>query len=606
MNERRARSRWLSDATIRNKIILIYIPLVIIPLLVTGIVSNRMYTSNIVKKTEKSISDNSRLIATQVEGIARNAESCANILTLNLNRVIHDEGQPTDEPDARYVSLLTNQLSFALLVFPDVDAAAFIDAEGYAYASNPSLLEQSQLYFDSGIYERLYQSSGNNVWFPMEKRSYLSRSGEQTVLTLGKKVSDIATGRTLGWLILNVDENRISRIFPINGALPSEMNYLADAGGKIVSSVDKEALLRLIGDEDLRQWATGEAERTGVEVPYRERGTLAIGHPLAKLGLTLVSVVPMKELTKETRGITLFVLVLVASGLLLVVASAGLLSKTIATPIVRLTRTMRKVKEESLDPTFDVQGKDEIGLLGEGFNSMIGRIRRLLEEIAREQKSKREYELALIQAQIKPHFLYNTLDVIYALSGMGRDKDVQRTTKALADYYRIVLSKGREIITLGQELQNVRDYLAIQKMRYADVFDYEIDVPSELHAAAVLKMTLQPLVENAIYHGLKPADRFGKLTIKGEADKDGVKLVVKDDGVGISFAKIEELSNRQEADGISFGVSSVDRRIKLYFGDSYGLQLTGEPGQGTEAIVTLPFEAPDNADVRSPAKEDER
>ncbi|WP_158602420.1 cache domain-containing sensor histidine kinase [Cohnella endophytica] len=585
--------RWLGDMTIRNKIIFIYIPLVIVPLLATGLVSNRMYTNNIVQKAEQSISDNSRLIMTEVESVVRNAESCANILTLNLNRVLQEEGEPMNEPDPRYVSLVTNQLSFALLVFPDVDSAAFIDTMGQVYASAPGLESSSEQYFASDIYEQLLHSSGNNVWFPVEKRSYLSRTPEQTVLTLGKKVSDIATGKTLGWLILNIDERRLSRIFPSNGAYRSEMNFLSDGSGKVVSTANHDTLLQPIADERLREWVVESPVDSRASKPYRQEGILAIEHPLTKLGLTLVSVVPLKELTKDTRNITLFVLLLVASCLLLVIASAGLLSKTIATPIVRLTRTMRKVKEESLDSTFDVKGKDEIGLLGDGFNSMIGRIRRLMEEIAWEQKRKREYELALIQAQIKPHFLYNTLDVIYTLSGMGRAGEVQRTTKALADYYRIVLSKGREMITLGEELHNVRDYLAIQTVRYSDVFEYAIEVPSELHATAILKLTLQPLVENAIYHGLKPADRFGKLTITGEKLGDRIRITVKDDGVGIGLDKLEELWNRQaNANEASFGLRNVDQRIRLYFGEQYGLKLVSEPGQGTQAIVTLPLEAP--------------
>lgn len=581
-------SRWLRNVNIRNKIIFIYIPLLVIPLLVTGYVSNQMYTRNIVQKTMQSISDNSRLIVTQIDGIIQNAEGCANILTLNLNRLVQDEGQPTEETDPRYDSLLRNQLSFALLVFPDVDSAVFIDNSGKSYASHPSLEVNAQQYKESGISEQLLASSGNNVWFNMQKRDFLTRTPEQTVLTVGKKVSDIETGKTLGWLILNIDENRLSNIFPSNGTYQSEIDFLTDSNGTIVSSNETDDLLKPVVNEALRSWIV-DSQKPVQAAPYQAEGILAVSHTLSKLSLSLISQVPLKELYRETDRIQLFILLLIASCLLLVLASAGLLSRTIASPIVRLTRTMRKVKEESLDYSFEVKGKDEIGMLGEGFNSMIIRIRELLSEIGIEQRQKREYELALIQAQIKPHFLYNTLDVIYALSDMGRTKDVKRTTKALADFYRIVLSKGQEMITLGEELQNVRDYLAIQRIRYTDVFDFHIDVPSELHSCSILKLTLQPLVENAIYHGLKPANRFGQLTITGAVREGSVQISVKDDGVGMDESKLTELLNREEKQsGPSFGLHSVHRRLRLYFGENYGVQIKSRLNEGTEIIISLP------------------
>ncbi|WP_373232163.1 sensor histidine kinase [Cohnella sp.] len=582
--------RWLRNVNIRNKIIFIYIPLVVIPLLVSGYVSNQMYTRNIVQKTMQSISDNSRLIVTRIDGIIQNAEGCANILTLNLNRLVQEEGQPTEETDPRYDSLLRNQLSFALLVFPDVDSAVFIDNGGKTYASHPSLEVNAHEYTMSDISKQLIASSGNNVWFNMQKRDFLTRTPEQTVLTLGKKVSDIETGKTLGWLILNIDENSLSNIFPSNETYQSEVDFLTDKKGTVVSSNETEALLKPVANATLRNWIL-DSQKPGQASPYQEDGILAVGYPLSKLNLSLISQVPIKELYRETDRIQLFILLLIASCLLLVLASAGLLSRTIASPIVRLTRTMRKVKEESLDYSFEVKGNDEIGMLGEGFNSMIVRIRELLNEIGIEQRQKREYELALIQAQIKPHFLYNTLDVIYALSDMGRTKDVKRTTKALADFYRIVLSKGQEIITLGEELQNVRDYLAIQRIRYTDVFDYHIEVPSELHSCAILKLTLQPLVENAIYHGLKPANRFGKLTITGVSRDGKVQITVKDDGIGMDETKLAELWKREEKQSSpSFGLHSVHQRLRLYFGEHYGVQINSQPHQGTEIIISLPEE----------------
>jgi len=581
------------DLAIRNKIIAIYIPLVILPLMILGFVSNRIYTDTIVNKTVQSVSDNSRLIVMRIQGMMQNAESCANSLVLSLNRLVKEEGGPgkEEEPDPHYESLLTNQLTFALLVFPDVDSAAFVDVEGRVYASRPKLLANPEAFWGSKLQNSLKNAAGESHWLGMQRRDYLVGAPDQTVLTLGKKVTDIGTGKLLGWLILNLDERDLSGIFPGSGRYSTVDNFLVDWNGDIVSSTDSELLMQPVSDPKLAKWIRDFGVSPD-EAPYRNQGMLAVGNRIPELDWTLVSEIPLKELTRDTVKVSLFIVVLGVVCLLLALSGAGLLSKTIVTPLVRLTRTMRQVQDGEMDKKFEVRGHDEIGLLGEGFNRMISRIRELLRGIRTEQRLKREYELALLHAQVKPHFLYNTLDVIYTLSEMGRTRDVQRTTKALADYYRIALSKGKEMITLGEELQNVRDYLSIQRIRYSDVFDYRIEVPPELHSCAVLKLTLQPLVENAIYHGLKPAGRFGMLRISGEKFGKVIELRVRDDGVGMDAEKSASLWNSIDSETYtqSFGLRSVHERTQLFFGESYGVALISEPGLGTTITVTLPFE----------------
>ncbi|WP_219644373.1 sensor histidine kinase [Cohnella sp. CFH 77786] len=580
---------WFRSRTIRNKIIIIYIPLVVLPLFLLGYVSNRIYTQSIVNKTVQSVMDDSRLISTRIQGILQNAESSANSLTLSLNRVVSEEGEPGAEEDPRYTALIVNQLSFALLVFPDVDSAAFVDVRGRVYPSHRSLQDRADKFLSSDMLATLRKSSGANLWFGMQQRDYLVRTEKQTVLTLGKKVIEINTGRTLGWLILNVDEKHLSGIFPAVGQEFQAPHMLIDSTGRIVSATDQDKLLTAVDKPELREWAAltrpDDPDRT-----FREGGELSVAHRLNQLGWVLVTRVPVGELTKDTGKVSLFIAALGAGCLLLVLLGAGLLSRTIATPLVRLTRTMRKVQDGSLDYRFETRGRDEIALLGSGFNGMIERIRELLRSVRNEQRLKREYELALIQSQIKPHFLYNTLDVIYTLTEMGRHRDVQRTTKALADYYRIVLSKGREIITVGEEIHNVRDYLAIQRIRYSDVFDYRIEVPPELHDYPMLKLTLQPLVENAIYHGLKPSGRFGLLTITGELSKNNVWLKVEDDGIGMDRETVASIwaQEQKSPGGPSFGLRSVQDRIRLYFGEPYGLRIDSEPGRGTSVVAVLP------------------
>ncbi|MDG0791049.1 sensor histidine kinase [Cohnella ginsengisoli] len=303
-----------------------------------------------------------------------------------------------------------------------------------------------------------------------------------------------------------------------------------------------------------------------------------------------IAAIPYETLTHDVQQVTLLIAVIGGICFLFALLGAAILNRLIAIPIVRMARSMKMVKEGNLDMRIGVRTNDELGLLASGFNTMIARIQDLLQHVKIEQREKREYELALIQSQIKPHFLYNTLDVIYTLSQMDRPKDVQRTTKALADYYRIVLSKGSEQITLEEELNGLRDYLSIQKIRYSDVFDYQIYVDKSLLPCPMLKLTLQPLVENAIYHGLKTKSGFGHLIVRGRREGERMVLTVEDNGTGMSEARIRDALGGvdDKKRPVSYGLRSVHERVRLYFGEMHGVRIESEPGKGTRVTILLP------------------
>jgi two-component system sensor histidine kinase YesM len=173
---------------------------------------------------------------------------------------------------------------------------------------------------------------------------------------------------------------------------------------------------------------------------------------------------------------------------------------------------------------------------------------------------------------------------------MNRVSEAKEATKALADFYRIALSSGREVITIGEELDNVKDYLAIQRIRYTDVFDFSIKMDEAILQNQILKLTIQPLVENAIYHGLKPKGINGRLHIMGSCSDNEILITVSDNGVGIDPVKSKELLNTRKSDHAnkSFGLINVHERIKLFFGNEYGISIHSIPGEGTTIEVRLP------------------
>ena len=248
------------------------------------------------------------------------------------------------------------------------------------------------------------------------------------------------------------------------------------------------------------------------------------------------------------------------------------------------------IKCGDFSAVYDTDAQDEVGILAQAFKKMSERIQGLLKAVEEEQEQKRKYEFALIQTQIQPHFLYNTLDLIYIMCESNLAHEGAAVTKALADFYRISLSGGREIITIEEELKHIENYLYIQRARYADIMNFEIDCSPVVMDYKIVKLTLQPLIENAIYHGLKMKEGGGMIKVEGWAEEDEIFLSISDNGVGMNPIRIQELLEQEEEDENSghFGLMSVRRRLQLYYGNAAAIYIDSEEGTGTKITVKIP------------------
>jgi two-component system sensor histidine kinase YesM len=266
--------------------------------------------------------------------------------------------------------------------------------------------------------------------------------------------------------------------------------------------------------------------------------------------------------------------------------------------VIELRSLMKEAQEGNLGVRFEGRQEDEIGYLGKSFNAMIEEVQKLLDLVYKEQQSKREAELKILQEQIKPHFLYNTLDTIQWMAQEHDAQDIVKVVGALTSLFRIGLSRGKEMIRLSDELEHVRSYLIIQQARYEDKFDFSLRSDDDVMSLMVLKLLLQPLVENAIYHGVK--ERRGRGSILVEARRqDGMLLMrVSDDGAGMTPVKLEEVrallsASRPAAEGLAgYGIHNVHERIQLSFGSRYGLSFESAPDHGTTVEILHPLVTP--------------
>lgn len=288
-----------------------------------------------------------------------------------------------------------------------------------------------------------------------------------------------------------------------------------------------------------------------------------------------------------------FSVVAFAAIFVLITALSYYIPLSITRPIRKLSEVTDQVAKGDLTVRSDVRSGAEVSVLSDSLNTMIDKIDELLEQVKKEQIRLRKAEFELLQSQINPHFLYNTLDAIVWLAEAGEQKKVVSMVGSLSDFFRTSLNQGKDIITIKEELQHSRSYLEIQQMRYQDILNYEIHVPEELHRYLIPKITIQPLVENALYHGIKNKRGLGRIVISGRKEEDFLILQIEDNGIGMRKERLDQvkegMNQKIPTEKDIYGLYNVNERIRLNFGEKYGLSIESTYGEGTVVSIILPY-----------------
>jgi two-component system sensor histidine kinase YesM len=299
------------------------------------------------------------------------------------------------------------------------------------------------------------------------------------------------------------------------------------------------------------------------------------------------------EIINQSRNNNLLILgIIIITTLTITMVASSYTSRRISLPINKLKDHMQEIEQGDFYKKIEIDGQKEVVVLTHSFNSMIEEIRSLMNTIVKEQKEKRKTEFLALQSQINPHFLYNTLDSIVYLSENKMNEKVIEMVIALSKFFRISISRGKNIILLKEEIEHARNYLLIQQIRYNDKFDFVFDIDEDVIDYKVVKLSLQPIIENAIYHGINTEYDSGNIAIRAYKNEKKLILEVEDDGYGIPDEKIEEIYHniKFESKGKSVGLRNVFQRLKLYYGDEADFVIESELDERTIIRLVIPLE----------------
>lgn len=445
----------------------------------------------------------------------------------------------------------------------------------------------------------------NIKWFPAEK-SQIFVDNEIVIPVVYKY--QILYSREYLYVVVNFSAAYIQKYLKDNYSSFEHLYLLDEDGNEVVGTMPHSLAQSKAMMENLAISGEGTAQETMV---YDDATYLGTFSKMPTSHWVICALRSEQSLLKNMEVLQRFIVTLLLITSIISIIIIIFLSYSITNPLRKLVQSMNQVKRGDFHVHYQYKGKDEVGNLVDNFNIMVREINRLIKhlniqidalekekvKVKEIQEQKRVAELKALQSQINPHFLYNTLNTITWEAASAGITTVSDISNALGKFFRIVLSDGKEIITFEEELEHVSSYLKIQKIRYKTKLNYQIMADSSLYSIHIIKLIIQPLVENAIYHGIKEKTEGGLITVSAQGRTNHLGnqvliITVEDDGVGISPEKLEEINETLMSgeinEEVGYGIYNVNERIRLYFGEEYGLSLESELGHWTKSILIIP------------------
>lgn len=475
------------------------------------------------------------------------------------------------------------------------------------------LVNEKGQYISNEMYPRIEQNLTQEQWYVQaaKKRGIFTVLGQpqdrnitthvqytdDEIVSVARSVTDEVSGQIQGVILIDLKLRTVAQAARNVTLGKSGYVMVTDESGRSVYKPHKSLI-----DHIPTQWFPTNESGT-FNANSEGRDLLFMYQSSTFTGWRTVGVFPLKETIPEVRQIQFYVVSFVFVVCLFGLSASLWFSRSIAQPIFRLMSYMRRAEGGDLRTGRWSDRRDEIGMLGNSFNRMLIQIQQLISLNKLREKQKREAEMRSLQEHIKPHFLYNTLDTIHWMAQKEGASDVSDMVGALSRLFRIGLSKGNDFIPLKAEMEHISSYLQIQQTRYRNRLQIELNIPEALHELIVIKLLLQPLVENAIYHGIKGRRGPGKITVQATVEQGKLLLRVQDDGVGMSAERLEEMErllaepmasldtsgSTKDKGSKSYGMLNVQARLRLSFGAEYGVKLESNEGEGTCVTIIHPL-----------------
>ncbi|MEG6572862.1 sensor histidine kinase [[Clostridium] cellulosi] len=565
--------RWILNAKLSVKVIVYYLTVFILFASLCFLTFERLNANMTEQKIKQLSSDSVNTISSNLDLIIDTVNNQSKMLISSsaIQSVLRSNGLKdyTQKQIDNYLTEFTN-------FYEAISSIYIFDNNGHEYyVENDDMKNLSLKKLKStDWYKELDEKFGGYILKVNAGGAFYNTS--RNYISLMRRINDINTQKPIGYMVVNISTDYIYSSF---GKQVNDTKIIVcDENRKPVISSGN------IDGNELK--LITESIKDGNVSQYKKINGKQ--HIIASVkndyGWTIATITPINELAAQEQTFKIFVAVLMLITLVMFAVSIMFISLSITRPINRLAKAMSSVKDGNFTEVHIRKTSDEIGMLQNVYNIMVREIQTLFKDMVNEQKAKRKAELEALQLQIKPHFLYNSFDAISSLALSGQNKEVYKIVVALGKFYKSFLNSGSETVTINEELEMIKQYLTIQLIRFKDKFTVDWQIDDNVRPLMIPRLTLQPLVENAIKHGIKDNPQAGILLISA-ALKDGMVVIkIKDNGQGMDEIELEKLLNGEKSGA---GLKITRERLKLYF-DSPVFEVKSEKGKGCEATIIFP------------------
>lgn len=573
------------DISIKHKLFTCIIIFMLFPLLITYFYINIRFKDITVNSAAqvnfqilKQTSRNLEQIITDTEDLS--VRILSNVNVQRIGRESYDNAIEFD----KISSEISNWLDDAIGSKPYYDLICLSKNNNFLFQKGKMIYDEEVEYVEKAI-----ELKGSGFWTETYNLKSYAVNKDYPVVSFYRAINDFKLlGRIIAVASITINEEIISNSYKKVNPYEGGQVFLVDSTGEVLSSTDKKLIgKQYMSLEYVKNALQGEEGFFFTSINKQKNAILF--YTFKETGWVLIETIPERSLVPLGTTINIVIVIAIIVCLIFGVLFSLVQTNFIIKPLNKLLNEMNKIRKGNFNVVLEIESKDEIGQLSSNFMQMSQRLNQTINEVYISKIKQRESELIALESQINPHFLYNTLDSIHWLAIKNKDYDVSEQIEALSEIFKHVLSKGKEIVTIRNEIEFLNNYMFIQKSKYGDRINLFINIEEELKNYKALKLILQPLVENSILHGLEQKLEGGNIWITIEKNDNFIRYIVSDDGMGVNEERINEMFNNKEQSHNVFALKNIDERIKLKFGQEYGLSFHSKENEGTVVEVTMPI-----------------
>lgn len=578
--------RWLASS-LNRKLSFMLLGAILIPLLSLGVVSYRIAAIETEEKVKQSSMSILRQIDANLEFIVQDVENMSVFLIGQ-----EDIQKYLSNPDrgGHMQTVIMGFLSNLVFSKKYIANITVYPSNGNHPLSNTTIFRTT---LSDDFQQKTFASKPGLKWWSSLYENITS-TGTEKVVSLLRPIGSVNTYQPVGILSISVNQAAIQKILLQSGIAGEGYVMLLDRDRHILSGGPEKWLNRPVSEVFPNMEAMGE-QRGFLNYDKGAQKKTIVYYKVPNVDWMLMAVIPYERYQAQNRYVLTLTAVAVGIAMLMIAAAVLFFVRKVTKPLRNLTHYLKDIQPEDEIPTYEVTSIDEVGLLMHSYNKLGQRIGRLKEQVQRNESLKKAADMQALQAQINPHFLYNTLASIHWMALMNRDPQIADMVGSLSDFLRFSLNKGSEYCRVRQEIDHVRHYANIQAIRYPNQFEIEFQVDAAAEEEMMLKLLLQPLIENALIHGIQKQKEVGQIKVFVELQADGIYFEVQDTGVGMEPEKLMEIeqllhikTDSNIPSAVSYGLRNVHERLRLHYGVESGLTIESAVGQGTKVAFTIP------------------